>query len=107
MVSTSPMPFTLRVKASRICVASVVKRLAWRAGASAETTAKSARVRATKRLFCTCSMLRSTAPCMVICWRYMKPPRAAVTAMMSGGSRKITRSSPRLNMSKLCWMMMG
>ena len=95
------------VSASRIALASTVKRLAWRAGASRITSARSARVSAWNNWPCNPSITRSTTDWMNTAWPYCATDLAQVTAMMIGGTSQMMRSSPAVNRLEACWITTG
>ena len=106
-VRASAMALMDLVSASRIRAASVVKRAAWRAGASRATTARSARVSARNRSFWMASITRSTTPWMATAWPYCAAAFRQVTTTMTSGMAQSTSCRPSVNRSKDCWMTTG
>ena len=80
------MPFTARVSASRITVASVVKRAASWAGASRSTRARSACARWPNIRVCNARITSRTICWTCTFWKYCASALTVVTAMTSAGS---------------------
>ena len=86
MVTASATPFTARVRASRITVASVVKRVASWAGASRSTRARSARARWANMRPCRSRITSSTVRCTCTFCRYWATAFTLVIATTSAGT---------------------
>ena len=85
-VAASATAFTARVMASRITVASVVKRAASVAGASRSTRASAASDRCPNIATCSRRITSSTMSCVSTAWKYIDRPLTAVTASTIAGT---------------------
>ena len=91
------MPFTARVSASRMMVASVVKRAASCAGASRSSRARSARARWANMRPCSSRITSSTTCCTWTFWKYCAAALIEVMAMTSAGIWYRMRRSRSVN----------
>ena len=96
-VTASATPLTVRVSASRMIVASVVKRAASCAGASRSSRARSACVRCANMRPCSSRITSSTICCTCTFWKYWAAALIEVMATTSAGIWYRMRRSRSVN----------